>query len=127
VHRNSFGRIGPACTHALAVLCTPQEKNIKHTGNISMDDIIEIARIMKVRSCAKNLAGTCKEMLGTAVSVGCTVDHCHPSEIIDKVGGGQMLRITCTGSLITRSHRSSASGPWLADAACLAPARGCCA
>jgi hypothetical protein len=63
-----------------------QEKNIKHTGNISMDDIIEIARVMRPRSCAKNLAGTCKEMLGTAVSVGCTVDHEHPSAIIDKVG-----------------------------------------
>jgi hypothetical protein len=40
---------------------------------------------MKPRSCAKDFAGTCKEMLGTAVSVGCTVDHSHPSEIIDQV------------------------------------------
>ncbi len=71
--------MAPAC-----VLC-PQEKNIKHTGNISMDDIIEIARIMRPRSCAKELSGTCKEMLGTAVSVGCTVDHMTPSEVIDKV------------------------------------------
>ena len=65
-----------------------QEKNIKHSGNISMDDIIEIARVMRPRSCAKNLAGTCKEMLGTAQSVGCTVDHEHPQTIMEKVGRG---------------------------------------
>ena len=58
---------------------------MKHNGNITMDDIIEVARVMRPRSCAKALAGTCKEMLGTAVSVGCTVDHEHPSAIIDKV------------------------------------------
>jgi hypothetical protein len=63
----------------------PQEKNIKHTGNISMDDIVEIARVMRPRSCAKSLAGTCKEMLGTAQSVGCTVDHEHPQAIMAKV------------------------------------------
>jgi hypothetical protein len=65
--------------------CGLQEKNIKHSGNITMEDIIEVARVMRPRSCAKSLAGTCKEMLGTAVSVGCTVDHEHPSAIIDKV------------------------------------------
>lgn len=68
-----------------------QEKNIKHSGNISMDDIIEIARVMRPRSCAKNLAGTCKEMLGTAQSVGCTVDHEHPQKIMAKVKAGQAL------------------------------------
>jgi large subunit ribosomal protein L12e len=65
-----------------------QEKNVKHNGNITFDDIIEVARVMRPRSCAKDLSGTCKEMLGTAVSVGCTVDHEHPSAIIDKVGAG---------------------------------------
>jgi len=64
-----------------------QEKNVKHTGNISMDDVVEIARIMRPRSCAKNLAGTCKEILGTAVSVGCTVEHQTPMDVIDKVRG----------------------------------------
>jgi hypothetical protein len=71
----------------------PQEKNIKHTGNITMDDIIEIARVMRPRSCAKNLAGTCKEMLGTAQSVGCTVDHMHPQEAMAKVRAPQQHRL----------------------------------
>jgi hypothetical protein len=51
-----------------------------------MDDIIEIARIMRHRSCAKTLAGTCKEMLGTAVSVGCTVDGKDPRDVQEEVG-----------------------------------------
>ncbi|OUS44114.1 putative 60S ribosomal protein L12 [Ostreococcus tauri] len=47
-------------------------KGITHTGNCSLDDIIEVARVMRPKSCAKNLAGTVKEILGTAKSVGCT-------------------------------------------------------
>ena len=30
-------------------------KNIKHNGNISLDDVIEIAKVMKPRSMAKDL------------------------------------------------------------------------
>jgi large subunit ribosomal protein L12e len=67
-----------------------KEKNIKHTGNISMDDIVEIARVMRPRSCAKALAGTCKEMLGTAQSVGCTVDHLHPQDVMAKIDAGEI-------------------------------------
>jgi large subunit ribosomal protein L12e len=67
-----------------------KEKNIKHTGNISFDDIIEVARVMRPRSCAKNLAGTCKEMLGTAQSVGCTIDHQHPQAIMAKIDSGEI-------------------------------------
>ena len=62
-----------------------QEKNIKHSGNISMDDVIEIARVMSDRSCARDLSGTIKEILGTCVSVGCTVDHEEPRDLQQKV------------------------------------------
>ena len=64
---------------------TLQEKNIKHSGNISMDDVIEIARVMSDRSCARDLSGTIKEILGTCVSVGCTVDHEEPRDLQQKV------------------------------------------
>jgi large subunit ribosomal protein L12e len=47
-----------------------QEKNIQHNGNLSLDDVVEIARIMRDRSCARQLSGTVKEILGTCVSVG---------------------------------------------------------
>lgn len=43
-----------------------QEKNIKHSGNITLDEVISIARTMRPRSMARTLAGTVKEILGTA-------------------------------------------------------------
>jgi large subunit ribosomal protein L12e len=49
-------------------------KNIKHSGNITRDQIIHVARSMRHKSQAKSLKGTIKEVLGTAFSVGCTVD-----------------------------------------------------
>src|SRR2546423_7623354 len=51
-----------------------KEKNIKHSGNISLDEVIEIARTMHEKSYAKSLKGVVKEILGTCNSVGCTVD-----------------------------------------------------
>ena len=62
-----------------------QEKNIKHTGNLDLDDVIEIARVMRDRSCARELSGTVKEILGTCKSVGCSVDHEDPADIQKKV------------------------------------------
>ena len=69
-----------------------QEKNIKHTGNLELDDVIEIARIMRDRSCARELSGTVKEILGTCKSVGCTVDHEDPQEIQEKVRSNTLLQ-----------------------------------
>ncbi|XP_050248726.1 60S ribosomal protein L12-like [Quercus robur] len=33
-------------------------KNIKHNGNISLDDVVEIAKVMRLRCMAKYLSGT---------------------------------------------------------------------
>uniref|UniRef100_A0A6B2E4B8 Large ribosomal subunit protein uL11 n=1 Tax=Phlebotomus kandelakii TaxID=1109342 RepID=A0A6B2E4B8_9DIPT len=63
-------------------------KNIKHSGNITFDDIMAIARTMRERSMARELQGTCKEILGTAQSVGCTVDGRHPHDIINDINSG---------------------------------------
>uniref|UniRef100_A0A2K5SEP6 Large ribosomal subunit protein uL11 n=1 Tax=Cebus imitator TaxID=2715852 RepID=A0A2K5SEP6_CEBIM len=51
-----------------------KQKNIKHSGNITFDEIVNIARQMRHRSLARELSGTIKEILGTAQSVGCNVD-----------------------------------------------------
>ncbi|GAB4817479.1 hypothetical protein N2152v2_004525 [Parachlorella kessleri] len=67
-----------------------KEKNIKHSGNLSIDDVIEIARIMRNRSCAASFAGSVKEILGTCVSVGCTVEHEDPREIQSKIDDGEV-------------------------------------
>ncbi|KAI3849738.1 hypothetical protein MKW98_026652 [Papaver atlanticum] len=65
-------------------------KNIKHTGNISFDDVIEIAKVMKPRSMAKDLSGTVKEILGTCVSVGCTVDSKDPKDVQEQIDNGDV-------------------------------------
>ena len=41
-------------------------KNIKHNGNLTLDQIFDIARTMRPRSQAVLFAGTCREILGTA-------------------------------------------------------------
>merc|ERR1712029_439810 len=65
-----------------------KEKNIKHTGNIEFDTILDIARTMRFKSMALTLAGTVKEILGTAQSVGCTVDGQPPHSVIEEIDAG---------------------------------------
>merc|ERR1712036_176701 len=65
-------------------------KNIKHNGNITIDDILGAARVMRPRSMSKNLAGVVKEILGTAQSVGCTVDGMDPHDVIDGINDGSI-------------------------------------
>ena len=65
-------------------------KNIVHNGNVTLDELIEIARVMRPRSCARTLAGTCKEILGTAQSIGCTVDGKHPTDVQAEIDSGDV-------------------------------------
>ncbi|KAK7935076.1 hypothetical protein PG985_000571 [Apiospora marii] len=65
-----------------------KEKNIKHTKSIPLDEIIEIARVMKFKSFSKTLEGNVKEILGTAYSVGCQVDGRSPKAIQDDIASG---------------------------------------
>ncbi|KAI0279362.1 ribosomal protein L11 [Russula aff. rugulosa BPL654] len=67
-----------------------KEKNIKHSGNIALDEIYEIARTMKFKSLSKDLAGGVKEILGTAQSVGCTVDGRPAHDVIDAINAGEI-------------------------------------
>lgn len=65
-------------------------KNITHSGNIPLDEIIEIARTMRFKSLAKSLAGTVKEVLGTCQSVGCTVEKQSPHDVIEAIDEGEI-------------------------------------
>lgn len=53
-----------------------------------MDDILSIARTLRPRSMARELSGTCKEILGTAQNIGCTIDGRPPHDIIDDINDG---------------------------------------
>ncbi|KAJ3517250.1 hypothetical protein NMY22_g14003 [Coprinellus aureogranulatus] len=67
-----------------------KEKNIKHSGNIPLDEIFDIARTMRSKSLAKELSGTVKEILGTAQSVGCTINGQPAHDIIDAINAGEI-------------------------------------
>merc|ERR1711915_1138154 len=65
-------------------------KNIKHSGSVTFDEIVGIARVMRPRSIARELSGTIKEILGTAQSVGRTIDGRAPHDIIDDINSGKI-------------------------------------
>merc|ERR1712063_93576 len=68
-----------------------KEKNIKHEGNITLEQLYEVARTMRPRSMAKTFSGTVKEMLGTAVSVGCTVEDEDPKSLQAQIDDGTLV------------------------------------
>lgn len=61
-----------------------------HEGDIPIEEIIEIARTMREadKSQARELSGTVKEILGTAKSVGATVDGRDPYDVSCDVANG---------------------------------------
>nr|XP_012419799.1 PREDICTED: uncharacterized protein LOC101378365 [Odobenus rosmarus divergens] len=67
-----------------------KQKNIKHSGTITFDEIVNIAQQMRHRSLARELSGTIKEILGTAQSMGCNVDGRHPHDITDDINSGAL-------------------------------------
>merc|ERR1712008_54040 len=56
-------------------------KNIKHSGNLTKEQIFGVARAMRYKSMAKEFKGTVKEILGSCRAVGCTVDGQAPQDI----------------------------------------------
>eukprot|EP00753_Platysulcus_tardus_P014227 PLAT4233.1.p2 GENE.PLAT4233.1~~PLAT4233.1.p2 ORF type:complete len:165 (+),score=39.19 PLAT4233.1:65-559(+) len=67
------------------------EKNIVHDGDVTLEQVIDIARTMRPRSMARFLSGTVKEILGTAFSVGCTVDGMHPADVQAAIDEGEIV------------------------------------
>ena len=67
-------------------------KNVLHNGNITMDDVIKIAKTMREakKSNAITLEGTCKEILGTCVSLGCTVGQQSPKAVTEAINDGEI-------------------------------------
>lgn len=65
-------------------------KNIKHSGNVTFAEVLKIGRDAQPNSMAKDLKGAVLEVLGTAVSVGCTVDGEHPATIQASIKAGKL-------------------------------------
>ncbi|XP_034498918.1 60S ribosomal protein L12-like [Ailuropoda melanoleuca] len=64
-----------------------KQKNIRYDGNISFDEIVDIAGQMGHLSLVRELSGTIKEILGAA-RLGCDIEGRHPHDIIDDISSG---------------------------------------
>jgi len=49
-----------------------KQKNIKHNGDITFDEVVSIAKTMRFRSQSRYLVGTVKEILGTCMVISFT-------------------------------------------------------
>ncbi|TBT97162.1 ribosomal protein L12 [Hamiltosporidium tvaerminnensis] len=67
-----------------------KEKNITHHGNITMVDVVDVARKIQHKSNSKEFSGTIKQVLGTCVSIGCRVDGKSPKEVIREINDGSL-------------------------------------
>ena len=66
-------------------------KNIRHNGNITMEDVYGVARSLRYKSLARQFRGTVKEVLGTANSLGCTIDGETPTALQAKIDSGDLV------------------------------------
>jgi len=58
-------------------------------GNLTLSQIIEIAKLKREKLLANSLKAAVKEILGTAITVGATVEDKHPREIQKEIDEGQ--------------------------------------
>ena len=65
-------------------------KNVKHNGNIKLDDVIEIAKKLRHKSQSIDFKGTVKEVVGTCVSIGCTIDKKKPKDLNPLIDSGEI-------------------------------------
>jgi len=61
----------------------------KHTGNLTMEQVKNIAKKMKEKTLSREFKGTVKEVLGSCLAVGITVDGKNPKEVTGEVENGQ--------------------------------------
>lgn len=96
-NRNAQIEVVPsAATLVVKALAEPprdrkKDKNIKHNGNVTLDQVYDITRILRNKSMAKEFKGTVLEILGTAVSVGCKVENQDPRQVQKQIKDGSLV------------------------------------
>ncbi|KAA0005645.1 MAG: 50S ribosomal protein L11 [Thermoplasmata archaeon] len=58
-------------------------------GNITMKDVVEIAKMKKNDLLGKDLKAKAKEIIGTCISMGVTIDGMRGKEVIKKIEEGE--------------------------------------
>ena len=69
-----------------------KQKLENRSGNITFQQVLNIARAVdsEGKSSARNFTGTVTQILGTCLSVGCTVDGKSPKQVTQEVKSGQI-------------------------------------
>jgi large subunit ribosomal protein L11 len=63
--------------------------NTAKVGNLSMEQIVRIAKIKRPELLARTITGAAKEILGTCVSIGATVEGKDPREVQTEIDEGK--------------------------------------
>lgn len=63
--------------------------NSVKVGDLSVEQIVRIAKIKRPELLAKTLKGAAKEMMGTCISVGVTIEGKDPREVQKEVDNGK--------------------------------------
>ena len=61
----------------------------KHTGNLTFDEIKKITQNNRPKSLSREMKGTVKEVLGSWVAFGITVDGKSPKDVQKDVDAGK--------------------------------------
>eukprot|EP00918_Siedleckia_nematoides_P070456 GHVU01153870.1.p1 GENE.GHVU01153870.1~~GHVU01153870.1.p1 ORF type:complete len:192 (-),score=40.23 GHVU01153870.1:34-552(-) len=68
-----------------------EEKAVyRHDGNLTLDQVVGVAKILRFKSMAAELKGTVLEILGTCNAIGCTVDDMKPTDVQEKIASGEV-------------------------------------
>jgi len=86
--------VGTPTTSALIVKALGIEKGsgtskTQKVGNLTMDQVINIAQMKLPSSYSTSLKGAVKEVLGSCISMGVTVDEKEPTEIMKEINDGR--------------------------------------
>ncbi|MEM2937132.1 MAG: 50S ribosomal protein L11 [Candidatus Bathyarchaeia archaeon] len=90
--------VGIPTTSALIVSELKIEKGsgspkAQKVGNLSMEQLIRIAKIKRPELLSKSLKSAAKEILGTCVSMGVTVEGKDPKEVMKEIDEGEYDQI----------------------------------
>ena len=65
-------------------------KNVSHKGNLTLYQVVKIAKAVEDKSLSKTFTGTVLQVIGACFSIGCTVNKLSPKEVQKKLKSGEL-------------------------------------
>ena len=65
-------------------------KNVTHKGNLTLEQVVKIAKAVEDKSLSRTFTGTVLQVLGACLSIGCTVNKLNPKEVQKKLKSGEL-------------------------------------